>query len=206
MDTISCFWDRFKENNQSYLFLDLIEEDLKEDLLNDLLESLHKYCDKLFFEIGGHPDEDRELIITAEGNKDYFDKAEELIHAAPSIEGWIFIALIPPRCEHFKGRWDDLELDTEDIRFLPLSNKKNSDLGIRLLLGNYDSIKDNEVLMPLLYKMLDTIVGERSFALDIHYVDTGSFPDNEEEDELLPIIDLPKYIVWHKLHVSKSSN
>jgi len=67
MDTTSQFWNWFKHNNKAYLFLDSVDEDVQEKLLNDFEEELHKYCDKLFFEIGGSPDEDQEVIITAEG-------------------------------------------------------------------------------------------------------------------------------------------
>ncbi|MCA0399085.1 MAG: hypothetical protein LCH51_16935 [Bacteroidetes bacterium] len=100
---------------------------------------------------------------------------------------------------------NDLELNTEDVWFLPLSNDENSDLGIRVFFKNHELIKDNETLTPLLYKMLDTIVGEKSFALDIHYVDTDLLPDEPEDEGLYPILELPEYIEWHKSQATKSS-
>jgi hypothetical protein len=206
MDTTSQFWNWFKENNKAYLFLDSVDEDVQEKLLNDFEVELHKYCDQLFFEIGGSPEEDQELIITAEGDKNYFDKVEQLINAASVIEGWKFIAFKPSIPGHFKSKWDDLELDTEDMWFLPLTNDNNPDMGIRVFLKNHDLIKDNEVLTPLLYKMLDTIIGEKSFALDIDYVDTDEQPSNPEEEDLYPILELPKYIEWHKSRKAKSSS
>src|SRR5450755_4259399 len=163
MDTTSQFWNWFKDNNKAYLFLDSVDEDMHEKLLNDFEEELHKYCDKIYFEIGGSPNEDQEIIITAEGDKNYFDKVEQLISAAPKIDGWIFIAFKPPIPGHFKSKWDDLELNTQDIWFLPLINDKDSDFGIRIFLKNHNLIKDNIVLTPLLYKMLDTIIGEKTF-------------------------------------------
>jgi hypothetical protein len=169
------------------------------------LEQLHNYSDKLYFEIGGFPDEDQELIITAEGDKNYFGKVEELINAAPQIDDWTFIAFKPAMLENFKSKWDDLELDTENMWFLPLSNNKNQELGIRVCFSNQDLVKDNETLTPLLYKMLDTIVGEKAFALDIHYVDTDLLPDNPEKEGLYPILELPRYIEWHMSQWTKSS-
>jgi len=173
-------------------------------LLDNFLEQLHNYCDKIYFEIGGFPDEDQELIITAEGDKDYFDKVEHLINNAPKITGWNFIAFKPPMPDHFKSKWDDLELDTEDMWFLPLSNEKKQGLGIRVYFHNQDLIKDNETLTPLLYKMLDTIIGEKSFALDIHYVDTDLLPNDPKVEGLYPILELPQYIKWHKSQAKKS--
>jgi hypothetical protein len=206
MDTISQFWNWFKDNNKAYTFLNSVGEEGKETLLNDFLEQLHKYCDNIYFEIGGYPDEDQELIITAEGNKDYFNKVEELVNAAPKIDRWAFIAFKPPMPDNFTSKWDDLELNTENMWFFPLSNDKNQNLGIRVCFNNQDLVKDNNSLTPLLYKMLDTIVGEKSFALDIHYVDTDLLPDNPEEEGLYPILELPRYIEWHKSQRTKSSS
>jgi hypothetical protein len=205
MDTTSQFWNWFKDYNKSYTFLNSVDENIQEQLLDKLLERLHNYCGKIYFEIGGFPDEDQELIITAEGDKAYFDKVEHLINNAPEIEGWTFIAFKPAMPDHFKSKWDALELDTEDMWFLPLSNEKTQDLGIRVYFNNQDLIKDNATLIPLLYKMLDTIVGEKSFALDIKYVDTDLLPDKPEEG-LYPILELPKYIEWHKSQATKSSS
>lgn len=194
MDTSLKFWDWFKDNNKAYTFLNSVDEDVKEKLLNDFLEQLHKYCDKIYFEIGSAGNEDQELIITAEGDKDYFDQIEHLINTAPSIKGWTFIAFKKPIPGHFKSKWDSLELNTEDMWFEPLSNEQNSNIGIRIYLKKHDLIKDNEILTTLLYKMLDTILGEKSFALNIAYVETDLQPDDPEEEDMYPILELPEYI------------
>jgi hypothetical protein len=205
MDTITQFWKWFQDNNKAYLFLDDVDEDVKENLLNNFEEQLHKYCDQIYFEIGGDPDEDQELIITAEGDQKYFDKVEEFINAAPKISGWTFIAFKPSIPGHFKSKWDDLELNTEEMWFLPLVNEKNNDLGIRICLKNHDLIKDNEILTTLLYKMLDTILGEKSFVLNIKYVDTALQPDYPAEEGMHPILELPEYIERHKFQTTQSS-
>jgi hypothetical protein len=72
-----------------------------------------------FFEMGGLPDEDQELIITAEGNSDYFDKVEELINAAPRIDRWQFTALKPAIPGHFKSKWATFSLTQMTYGFLP---------------------------------------------------------------------------------------
>ena len=206
MDTTSQFWNWFKENNKAYTFLDSVDEVVKEKLLNDLLEELHKYCDKIFFEIGGLPDQEQELIITAEGDKDYFEKVEELINSAPKISGWTFIAFKLPMPGHFKSKWDDLELNTEEMWFLPLSNGKTQDLGVRICLRNYDLIKDNKILKTLIYKMLDTILGEKSFSLDLSHVEIDLQPDEPEDEGMYPILDLPQYIEWQKAQAAKNKS
>lgn len=82
--------------------------------------------------------------------------------------------------------------------FLPLSVKASNDLGIRIYLKNFDLFKDDEILTPFLYKMLDKILGEKAFALDVDYVDADLHPDNPEKLGMFPILELPKYIVLCK--------
>src|SRR5262245_29934305 len=127
MDTILQFWNWFKDNSKAYSFLNSVDEETKGKLLNDFLEHLHRYCDRIYFEIGGYPDEHQELIITAEGDINFFDKVVQLINAAPQIDGWTFIAFKPAMPGHFKSKWDNLELNTEDMWFLPLSNDEDFD-------------------------------------------------------------------------------
>ena len=104
----------------------------------------------------------------------------------------------PPVPGHFKSEWDSLALDTADMWFQPLAAADSDDLGIRIFLKNHDLIKDNEILTPVVYKMLDTLLGEKSFALDISYVDTDLQPDNPEDEGLYPILELPAFVAWHK--------
>ena len=71
------------------------------NLLDELLFHLHEYCDELYFEAGGHPNGIQELIITAEGKIENFEKVEKLISQAPILDNWNFISFIPPRNSSF---------------------------------------------------------------------------------------------------------
>jgi len=197
MDSTQEFWNWFASNSEAYTFLDEVDEVAKEKLMDDLLEHLHKYSDALYFEIGGMPGEDLELVITAEGNIDYFDEVENLIINAPLISGWRFIALKQPAGENFTTEWDGLELRTADMRFFPAAEAEKNEFGITVYLENYDAIKNAEILETMVLKILDTILGERSFAKDIASVEISPLPDDTQK-KLLPLIELPGYIQKHK--------
>lgn len=87
----------------------------RDKVLDDLLLKLHCYSKGLFFEIGGGPISDTELIITEHGNKDFFDLAIDLIKDASKLSAWKMIALKPPIADHFRTDWEGNCLNTESM-------------------------------------------------------------------------------------------
>ena len=193
------FWDWFSKNNKPYLFIHQVDLEERERLLDALMKELHKYCDELFFEMGGHPDDVQELIITAEGKKENFAMAEDLVKAAPEIQGWKMIALIPPRDADFEINFEGVVLKPGEMWFFPLQNEKDlSKIGIRVFINNYELIKESSFFMSALYKVLDVILGEKSFALDLDYVDADELPDEPESAKLSKLETLPQFIEWYQ--------
>ncbi len=134
------FWNWFKQNDAKYFFLNQIEdEDKKEGILNDFLEQLHLYCENLYFEIGGMPDEKQDLIITAAGNEEFFDAVEALVEAAP-----------------------------ETMYFMPLENSSSRKIGLRLYEDNYDS-NHNSNYINCLHLVFDNLLGEKVSVQEIGY-------------------------------------
>jgi len=198
-DSVKSFWNWFKQNNKSYSFINQVDPQVKENLLKDFSEELHKYCDKLYFEIGGDPEECQELIITAEGNKEYFNQVEHLVNTAPKIDKWTIQAFIPPRDIHFKINYEGLVLNPEEMWFMPLENKDNpSAIGISICLTNYELVKDHDFFQSAMYKILDVLLGEKSAATDIEYLRFAQLPDDPEEDGMIELAELLSYIQWKK--------
>ena len=193
------FWDWFEEHKQPYLFLSEMNEEEKSALLNNLLDHLHWYCEHLNFEIGGEAGGKQELIITAEGDSSYFQEVDALISTAPKLDDWEFIAFVPPRGDTFEFGFDDVVFKASDIWFLPLKDLAHPEIvAIKVCTPYYDRLKEFEWLRPAMYKILENILGEKSFALDLQYVDIGELPPLPAEEGLMQIAQLPKYIDWKK--------
>ena len=191
------FWDWFKENEAKYFFLNQIDDnDEKEQYLDELLVQLHLYCENLFFEVGGYPNDKQDLIITAEGNADFFDKAEFLVRQAPQLEHWNVIAL-KPAMEADTIQYNKIQLSPETMWFIPLSNEKSQKLGLRVYIDQYNPADAGNFLTAT-YLVLDNILGEKSSALDIGYVEIENLPVSSQRDELIELIKLPRYIKWKK--------
>ena len=192
------FWDWFKGNEARYFFLNQINDDSeKELLLDDLLSHLHEYCDQLFFEVGGFPDEKQDLIITAEGDVDFFNEVETLVENAPKLEHWNVIAFKPVR-EDCTTKYNSIVLDPEDIYFIPLNNNNDPNrVGLRIYIENYNS-NTKEDFLTATYLVLDNILGEKSNALDIGYVEIERLPSVSEREKLIELNKLFQYIQWKK--------
>lgn len=204
MSKEEIFWNWFRANNSQYYYLNqIVNLEKKEKLLDDFLNKLHEYCDKLFFEIGGVPNEPQELIISAEGDINYFNKVEALVEKAPIINDWQIIAFKPPMGVDFVTDYEGIRLDPKEIWFLPLENENTPQtLGLMMCLPNYDPQKEN-IILEGCYQLLDTILGEKSLALDIQHVEVNKLPTNPEEKGLIELSELLKYINWRKTKVKK---
>lgn len=193
------FWNWFKENNSAYLFLNTVDAGIKQQLLDTMQEKLHLFCDSIFFEIGGAADQDQELIITAEGDVNYFAQVEELVNAAPQIPNWSFIAFIPPRDADFEIDYEGVQLNANDLYFDPMeSANEPGKLGVRVYIPNYEIVRNDKWLRPAIYKILDTILGEKSFASDVRFVEIAQLSDDPVGDGFLHLSQLPQYISWKK--------
>ena len=196
------FWEWFSTHHAAYLQIDDKEDDEVDYLLNELLQHLHQYCDKLYFKIGGPDPAIKEFIITAEGNPEFFEKAEDLVQMAPKLKGWKIIALSPPDEELEETiNYDGIELHTENIWFIPLDSKEEPHkFGIKVCLENYDEAEDEKFFYAVNY-LLEKLLGEKDNALIIQYMEVAKLPEAPEDGELFNLEDLPSYIDFWKTQV-----
>lgn len=195
------FWDWFQKNEIRFFNIDELDDDEQEFLLDDLLFHLHKYCDQLFFEIGGDIEDKQDLIITAEGNIDFFDEVEALVAQAPFLQNWNIIAF-KPAVDEGVIEYEGVKIDPELSYFTPLTNESSQKVGLRLYVENYDRSHQKDFLF-VAYLTLDNILGEKSNALNVGYVEIEALPDISQREELLELVELPRYVAWKK---SKGAN
>jgi len=71
-------------------------------------------------------------------------------------------------------------------------------IGIKVCTPNYDIVKESEWFKSAVFKVLDTLLGEKSFAMDIDHVDLGKLSDNPEEQGMIELFELPAFVKWKK--------
>jgi hypothetical protein len=190
MNTISNFWNYFQQNNFVFLLLNEISKDELKIHFDNLIEILHQYNKDLDLIIK-NKNNGAELIITANGNPYLFKEVELLVHHAPVLKHWKITAFLQPETNLTKyenGTDKPLEyygitLRISEMYFIPLENpNKPTDLGIKVLLKNYITHKDNPRLREAVYIHIEHLIGEKSFANDIAFIEIGQLGGNQKNN------------------------
>ncbi|HBI01800.1 MAG TPA: hypothetical protein DDY18_09290, partial [Flavobacterium sp.] len=191
MNTITNFWNHFQQINFVFLHLNEIPKDELKTHFDILVEILHQYNKHLDLIIKNKKN-GVELIITANGNPYLFKEVEFLVRHAPVVERWKITAFLQPETNLSKyenGTDKPLEyygisLRISDMYFIPLENpNKPTDLGIKVLLKNYIVHKDNPRLREAVYIQIEHLIGEKSFADELAFIEINQLKSVYFKDE-----------------------
>ncbi|MDH5325552.1 MAG: hypothetical protein OEZ68_02740 [Gammaproteobacteria bacterium] len=188
------FWSWFQDN------LGRIEsrhETDRDGIMGEILEQLHRYNDKLFFEISESGPQS-ELIITAEGDVEQFTSVIELVERAPKLPHWNFIAFKTGIGFGFYTRFGGVHYDPDEMWFLPISHTSD-DLGLRIGIPNFEDV-NADVSEEAMWMILETALGELECANNIGYVEVGSLPQEPDEMGYIELVDLKEFIEWYNDH------
>ena len=200
MKTITNFWNHFQQNNFVFLLLNEIPKDKLKIHFDKLIELLHQYNKDLDLIIKNKTN-GAELIITGNGNPYLFKEVELLVHHAPVVVRWKITAFLQPETNLTKyenGTDKPLEyygitLRISEMYFIPLENpNKPTDLGIKVLLKNYIVHKDTTRLREAVYVQIEHLIGEKSFANDIAFIEIGQWEGDDENQ--IELYNLKSYI------------
>jgi hypothetical protein len=214
MRAINTFWNWFQDNNQT--IKNLINETPKNQkhISFWINKNLSYYCKEIDFmivfpKIGNTKSE---LIITANGNPEYFNQVIDLVDNAPQLKNWKFTAFIQP-IERIDKTIDGLDepyifheitLKASELKFLTLDyDEKTQKFDIIVFLKNYNLYCDTKTLEQAIFIIMQDILGENSLFQNINFVQLAQMPDNEED--LIYLYDLQSYIdPFHSCILKKS--
>ena len=203
MNPIQNFWQLFQKENLALFLLNDLPKEVTLEKLNALTQAMKEYNKDLGYIIKSGKDKS-ELIITAHGNPYLFKEVELLVFHAPKLERWKITAFLQPEIDidaYENGTDKPLEyygitLRISEMYFIPLENpNKPTDLGIKVLLKNYIVHKDNPRLREALYVHIEHLIGEKSFANDLSFIEIDQLKNEDlEDDSLLELYNLKFFI------------
>jgi hypothetical protein len=191
------FWKWFTENEKGFFKVIKNGERIDEKFLQEVMKKLQQLNGQLYCLAGMFDDTTAELVITPEGDIKTIVFAEELVAAAPALNGWRFTALKPPiGFDGISIEMDGYKFDNETIGFFSTTQPDYPD-EIEITLVHKDFNEQDETIISngsAIY--LDNALGELNAATMIDSLKvTGVTPAGTE---LIPMEKLDKFLRWRE--------
>ena len=178
------FWDWFAANRERYA--NLAEVSDLEARLDEVGQQLHRVDKRLAFAFLSNPTDEREFIISADGDIEAFPVVESLVAAAPELGGWKIIA--------FRQRGDAgaviqigaVELGPEQMWFA--LEKDGDQVGLELYFGG---IELSDEVAGAAFILLDVALGEYDVETKVGFVERHQLQPDADVTRLRPFEDLP---------------
>jgi hypothetical protein len=182
VDKVQIFW-RWFELHENELF-DVVSYDAH--VLDSLRDELQKVRDGLTFELGNTA-ETRDLVISADGDKDLFPQVISLVKGAPNLRRWRFVAFRPRGIFPVEIAIGEKVADSKDVSFSLLDNGEVA--GIRLFIPGYEA---NDLgWREIGYLLLDHALGEYDVEQSLPLIKMYS-PHEATMERRYPLIELPE--------------
>ncbi|CAM3858084.1 MULTISPECIES: DUF695 domain-containing protein [Flavobacterium] len=191
------FWNWFMQNERKFHEIVKSGKNIEDLFFANLSKKLNELKEGYFFLTGMYDQDTVELIITADGNIKNIVYAEELINAAPIVDGWKFTASKPANTrESFGINMNNYTFDTDNIKFFSIINEAFPDeINITLIHNDY-KIEDKEQIDLGCYIFIDNYLGELNAVSIIDKMNI--IGPNETTEELISITKLKSYLIWRE--------
>jgi len=194
MQTYGQFWDWFKNNERNFYHVVKVNGDIQHMFFDKLGPKLKELKEGIYFLTGMYDKETVELILTPDGYIKNIFFVEELVKAAPQIEGWKFTALKPASATNIEMA--GYKFTTDNISFYSNDHAGAPDQ-IDLSIIHHDlNEKNRETIIKGVYIFLDNFLGELNFVSTIDHLNIIGKADAVKE--LVPIGKLKDFLTWRE--------
>lgn len=190
------FWKWFQKHEQT--FFKAVKEDhkIEQNFFNKIAPKLDKIKEGFYFLTGMYDDNTVELVFTAEGDLANIVFVEELVAAAPKIDGWLFSALKSPSDSDVYIEMEGYTFSDKNIYFYSNDNKNFPD-EINISFVHDDLNEENRnIIGNGVFTFLDNYLGELNLLQLIDTVDLVSKEDAEQK--LVPIEKIKAFLNWRQ--------
>lgn len=191
------FWQWFQKKANKFHQVIKNKGDFEKVFFDPLSDKLNELKIGIYYLTGMYDDQTVELIFTADGALKNMIFVEELVAAAPQINGWLFTALKPAtEREEFSIKTEGYTFDCENLFFYANVDVDYPD-EIDLTIIHSDLNDENRgIIVNGTHLFLDNYLGEWYYAAVIDEIKI--LAKTEAELELIPIKKLKSYLVWRQ--------
>lgn len=197
INSYSDFWTWFQKNEKDFYDVVKKRKDIEKGFFNKLSPKLEELKDGYFFLTGMSDENTVELVLTADGNTKNIVFIEELVTAAPMIDGWKFTALKPALdIKNVSIEMAGLKFNSENLFFYSNDLPGYPD-EIDICVVHKDLNDDNrQQITDGVYIFLDNYLGELDFVNNIDNLQIIS--KAEAQKDLIPISKLKDFLTWRQ--------
>lgn len=191
------FWNSFDRNAKVFHKVVKGKGNIEKNFFDKLSPKLNELKDGFSYLTGMCDDDTAELVITADGTIKNIVFVEELIQAAPKIDGWKFTALKPAlNIKNVSIKMAGYKFNGENLNFYAIDRSGYPDkIDITIVHDDYTE-ENKSTITNGVYIFLDNYLGELDFAVTID--DLKVIGRNKTEKELIPIEKLKDYLNWRQ--------
>ena len=191
------FWDWFAGREKEFFAVVKKKERIDALFLSPLMLRLQQ-LNKQFYCLTGMTNENTaELIITAEGDIKNFVFVEELVAAAPLLNGWKFTALKPASgVKDISVEMNGYTFNSSTISFFSNEDPQRPDkIDINLVHSDFSEANKKTIINGS-FIYLDSVLGELNTAVLIDEIKiTGRYDD---QPTLIPMDKLSDFLLWRE--------
>ena len=184
---IGAFWDWFCQNRSA---LEAVRTG-EEKVLDRLHAKLAAVAKGIVFEIGRHPDQGFEFIISADCNIELFPAVIDLAKAAPRMDGWIIIPFRPRLDPGYVVEFGPHELRANAVWYKSEMYKERP--GVILYVDSAGA-GDQQSLFTASYILLSSVLGEYDTVMRLSFVEMEPLPSAPAARGLRVLHELPAEI------------
>jgi hypothetical protein len=192
IETYNDFWTWFRSREREFHSVVRDRGDFERDFFDHVSPRINQLHEGLYLLSGMVDEHTAELIITPDGDIKKIVFAEELIAAAPSINGWKFTALKPASGEGFSLAIGDLVIEADKLFFVPRDHNERPDEIDIVIVHEKVSEENRDEMSHAIDLFLDNYLGELNFVTQIDNLETAGI--NEIAEELRPLSELKGYL------------
>lgn len=191
------FWDWFLVHEKTFYKVVKSNDKIDKNFFNKIGPKLDQLNEGYFYLTGMAEENTAELVLTAEGRVKNIVFVEELVKAAPIIEGWLFTALKPAlEKEDASITMSGYEFSINKIHFYANNDNTTPDeIEITVVHPDYNEENKEEITNGV-FVFLDNFLGELNFTLKIDLLNVVG--ENDAEAELIPMTKLKDFLIWRE--------
>lgn len=200
---IKLFWEWFYCNEVWLRTLRTQDAKIQKVFIYWLDRHLHNYCDGLdcIIMFPEKSDDKLQLVISANGNPDYFHQVITLAEHAPQFKHWKIVPFIQPSndIDEMEAGLDkpyvfkDITLKASELKFMALEYENEKKIDMIVYLKDFTVHCNNRNLLQVVFIIMQDLLGEKSLYQHINFVELAQMPE-QQENELICLYDLQLYL------------